>query len=189
MAYPILAKLSEHLNTIKELKENIPFLLLSSLLYTEECLLCNSYKNEKERIERYIEFINAGTDHDGDCVKHSSSCILCHALDSITRTKETIEESKFVLKEMSEEERILRLIEVLLATQPEKRFNSEEERRELTLNLSKEEWDKKYTEYYIYEDDIVKRIEKWEGKTEEEKGRIRQMGQEMLKYTRESELR
>ena len=180
MSYPILAKLPQHLNQIKEFKKNGSKLLLSALIWTEESLICNSYKDEKDRINYYIKFIESGNDHDGDCVQQSGPCVLCHALGSIKMTEETIEESRKVLNVMTDDERIIQLIEVVLATQPKKRFNSDEERRELMKSLADIEWDQKYKEYYEYEDDIVKRIQIWKEKEEKEE---KELTEELIKYT------
>lgn len=185
MSYPILAKLPEHLNQIKKFKENTPKLILSALLWTEEGFIHNSEANEKQMIDSYINFINSATDHDGDCVKQSAPCVLCHSLDSITIAEETLDESKIVLNDLSEEDRILRLIEVLLATQPEKKFNSEEEMRKHLRTIPNEDWNSKYHEIFDYEDDIVKRIAMWEAKDEKEKQRLRILVKDLLSYTKE----
>lgn len=182
MSFPILDKLPEHLNTIEQLKKNSPKLLLSALLYTESELIINRYQDEKERIDVYLQFINAATDHDGNCVKESAPCILCHALDSIICTEETLEEGREVFQDLSEEDLILRLVEVVLLTQPEKRFNSEEERRKLTKDLSFIDFHNQYQEYYGYEDDTGKRIAIWQEKDVKEKERIRDLIQELLHY-------
>lgn len=185
MSYPILQKLPEHLNTIRELKENIQMFIFSGLLHTEEGLIHNSYADEKQMINSYIKLINSATDHNGDCVKQSAACVLCHALNSIAIAKETLNESKINLKNLSEEDRILRLIEVLLGTQPKKKFNSEEEMRKHLRSFSNKDWEAKYHEIFDYKDDIVKRIEIWEAKEEKDKRRIIDLVQDLLGYTKE----
>lgn len=175
MSYPILQKLSEHLKIVEQWKQNIPQFVFAAILYMEEARVYNPQMDEKRMITSYLQFINAATDHDGDCVKASAPCILCHALDSIGLAQETLDEGTSIYKEMNDEERILRLIEVLLATLPKNKFNSE-----VCLRNSRY----RYGEIFDHEYDIVKRIEMWESKDEKEKQEIKKMVKDLLLFTK-----
>ncbi len=152
MPHPILAKLPEHLARVQSIKENPAKIILIALLATETDLLWNGFKTTQERVERWKNQLIASDIHDGDCISCSSPCLLCHTLDDITIADETIEESKELL---GENPSLLELVEVFLTTQPEKKYESYDEFSKQTGSFVS------MIRAITYEDDTIKRIEKW----------------------------
>ena len=155
MPHPILAKLPEHLAIIQSLKKNPAKIVLCSLLATERDVIWGRFTSAQERIQDWSSRLKEYLDHDGDCIKCPSPCLLCHTLDDIEIADETIEESKNLLDAQEDKSRLLLLIEVLLLTQPEKKYNSMEEMHDQNPTYDA------LLKVFDCNNDLEQRIEKW----------------------------
>jgi hypothetical protein len=143
----IREKLQEHLKQVEELKANKAKYLLACLLYTEIDLIWNGFPTLEERLDMWKTLLEGATDHDGDCVSQCCSCCLCAVLDAEKIAEETIEEYP--------DQSIEEICAILVATQPQPKFKSQEEMRDECHTLQE------ISEALDYDDEPISRHQRW----------------------------
>lgn len=178
MSHPILAKLPEHLDIIKKVSRDPVKIVLAALLTSETELIWNASLSDVERVEKWASRFKEEMTHDGDCISCSAPCLLCHTLDDITIMEECIEESNLlfgVSNDPCSSTRLLQLIEILLSTQPEKKYNS---LKELYAQISSVDDIGKALDY---EDNLAKRVEQWQNLDNTIRAEKKELIQDLLK--------
>lgn len=184
MSYPVLLRLPEDLKIVKDFRQNIPKVLLLSLLKTEDNVVSNwgdfgGKNGEKIRIAHSIMCLNDSNEHFGDCVQQCCSCELCHTLNHIEETTEAIISTEKVWPNMEQKDRLLLLIKVILSTQPKAAFATCQEYHDYLKDESFLKFSEKCNKIHNHETDTLKRIENFEKEPKELEDKV----SELLAYT------
>ena len=162
MSHPILAKEKEHLELVKNTRENPALVLLTALLYSEENIPTNQHKSGISDYPRIVSFlcnlIDSGW-HGGDCTSCAATCSLCVSIDRINDAMEVINKSKEFFPDIEENLLLHKVLSIVIHTQPKKLANDYRELKDKYGLDNYETYCKLFYEIYGFGTEIDKRIE------------------------------